>query len=262
MRTPTAVLSRLVVVAFFSFNCVPSWAADIRVYSGGAPQTPLQALAPAFEQRTGHKVIFTFALVTDIQEKLAAGEKADVVLLPVPLLAATEKKIPLQREGRVTLARVGIALIVRDGAPAPDISSPERFRQLLVDSRSISLPEPSTPSGAHLARVIKELGIEDAVRPKAHIRAAIKGGAELVATGEAEVGMYLLSEVQSTKGIRVVGLLPTPVQSFVTYGAAIPAYNNQPDASLAFIRFISDPANGDEWRRGGFELSTAEHSPK
>lgn len=258
MRTSVAVLYRSLAIGFFSIVFVPSWAADIRVYSGGAPQKALQALAPAFEKHTGHTVTFTFALVTDIQKKLAAGEKADVILLPVPLIASLEKKVPLHQEGRVTLARVGISVIVRDGAATPDISSPESFHQMLVRSRSVALPEPNTPSGAHLGRVIKELGIEDTVRPKAHIRAAIKGGAELVATGEAEVGMYLLSEVQEAKGVRVVGPLPSPLQSFVTYGAAIPAHSSTADASIAFIKFVSDPINSDKWRSAGFELSPVE----
>jgi hypothetical protein len=70
-------------------------------------------MAPEFEGATGHRIQFTFALVTNIQQKLAAGEKADLILLPVPLIAATEKKLPLRTEGCVVLARVGIGVIVR-----------------------------------------------------------------------------------------------------------------------------------------------------
>lgn len=232
----------------------PLSAAEIRVFSGGAPQQVLRQIAPAFEKQSGHHAEYTFALVTAIQQKLAAGEKADLILLPVPLIAATEKNMPLRKEGRVILARVGIAVIMPEAATPPDISTKELIRKLLLGSRAIAFPEPSTPSGAHLARVITELGIEDSIRPKIKIKAAINGGAELVAKGEADVGMYLLSEVQSTKGIKVAGLLPAPIQSFVTYGSAVPEYNASPDPALAFLKFVADPSQRDHWTAAGFEL--------
>src|SRR5258708_24261246 len=81
--------------------------ADIRVFSGGAPQAALQHLAPEFERVTGHRLEFIFQLVTEIQRKLAAGEKADGVLLPPPPIAATGKTLPLRRAGRLLLAPAG-----------------------------------------------------------------------------------------------------------------------------------------------------------
>jgi len=232
----------------------PASAAEIRIFSGGAPQRVLQALAPEFEKQTGHRAEFTFALITVIQQKLAAGERPDLLLLPIPLIAATEKIIPLRPEGRIVLARVGIGAIVRQGVTSPDISTPEAVRKTLLDAHSIAFPEPNTPSGAHLARVVAELGIADAIRPKLAIKAAIDGGAELVAKGEADVGMYLVSEVVSVKGITLVGMLPQAMQSFVVYGTAVPVYNSTPEPALAFVKFVSDPAKRDRWTAAGFDL--------
>jgi molybdate transport system substrate-binding protein len=192
-------------------------------------------------------------LVTEIQQKLSAGEKADVILLPVPLIAATEKTVPLRPEGRIVLARVGIGVIARQGTKPPDISTAEAVRKMLVNARAIASPDPSTPSGGHLNRMIAELGVADQVKPKLIIKPAIDGGAELVAKGEADVGFYLVSEVQTAKGITLVGLLPSPLQSFVVYGAAIPSSNATPDAALAFIKFISDPTKSERWKAAGFE---------
>ena len=228
--------------------------ADIRVFSGGGPQDALRHLAPEFERATGHRVEFTFRLVTEIQRKLAAGEKADVILLPVPLIAATEKTVPLRAEGRIVLARVGIGVIVRQGTTPPDISTAEAVRKMLVNARAIAWSDPSTPVGGHLDRVIAQLGIADEVRPKLIIKSAIDGGAELVAKGEADFGLYLISEVQTAKGITLVGLLPSPLQSFVVYGTAVPTYNATPEAAVAFVKFISEPTKGERWKADGFEL--------
>lgn len=228
-------------------------AAEIRVFSGGGPREALRYLAPEFERATGHHLDFTYQLVTEIQRKLAAGEKADVILLPVPLIAATEKSVPLRAEGRVVLARVGIGVIVRQGAAPPDISTAEAVRKMLLDARAVAWSDASTPAGGHLDRMIVQLGIADEVRRKLIIKAAIDGGAELVAKGEADCGFYLVSEVEKAKGVAVAGLLPAPLQSFIVYGAAIPAYNAAPEAALAFIQFISDPSRGERWKAAGFE---------
>jgi molybdate transport system substrate-binding protein len=228
--------------------------ADIRVFSGGAPQAALRQLAPEFERATGHRLEFTFQLVTEIQRKLAAGEKADVILLPVPLIAATEKILPLRTEGRIVLARVGIGVIVRQGTTPPDVSTAEAVRKMLLNARAIAWSDPSTPVGGHLDRTIAQLGIAGEVRPKLIIKAAIHGGAEVVAKGQADFGVYLVSEVQAAKGITLVGLLPPPFQSFVVYGAAVPANSPAPDAALAFVKFISDPTKGASWKASGFEL--------
>ena len=228
-------------------------AADIRVFSGGAPQEMLRQLGPEFEQATGHRVEFTFRIVSETQQRLAAGERADVIVLPVLLIAATEKAVPLRTEGRIVLGRVGIGVIVRQGTTPPDISTPETVRKMLLDARAIAWPDPSLPIGSHLDRAIAQLGIADEVRPKLIVKGA--GRAELVAKGEADLGFHLVSEVQAVKGITLVGLLPPSLQSFVVYGTAIPAYTAAPDAALAFVRFISDPSKGERWKGAGFELA-------
>ena len=107
--------------------------------------------------------------------------------------------------------------------------------------------------------MIAQLGIADAIRPKLIIKGARGGGAEVVANGEAEVGMYLLSGVQSVdgiavKGITVVGLLPSALQSFVVYGTAVPAYNDRPEPAVAFVKFVSEQDKGTLWKAAGFEL--------
>ena len=245
-----ALLSALVLSA----TPTRASADEVRVFSGGGPQAALRAVIPQFEGATGHRINPTFAHVSVIQQKLAAGEKADLILLPVPLIAATEKALALRPEGRIVFARVGIAVIIRKGATLPDISNQNAVRKMLIDARSIELPPPNGPAGSHLARMIEQLGIAEAVRPKLVIKAAIDGGAQLVAEGKVDVAMQLLSEVQSANDITVVGLLPPDLQNFVVYGTAIPADNDKPEAALAFVKFLSEPNKKDFWNAAGFEL--------
>jgi molybdate transport system substrate-binding protein len=228
-------------------------AADIRVMSGGAPQEALAVLVPQFEQQTGHKLSFTFVLVSALQQRIAAGEKTDMVLLPVPVIDKLVQDGKLRAEGRGVLGGLGITVIVRQGAPKPDIATPDSLRTALLAARSIVHSSTATPSGAHLKRVIEQLGIADAVKDKTTLRPALEGGAELVAKGDAELGMYPTSEVIHVKGVTVVGPLPAPLQLNTVYGAAVTADNAAPDPAFAFIRFLADAANRRVWKEAGFE---------
>src|SRR5437867_1510375 len=116
----------------------PAWGAELRVHSGGAPRDALKLIAPVYEQQSGHKLQFTYAIVGAIQQRLLAGEQTDVVLLPAPLLESLEKAGKLKPGSRGLLARVGIAVVVREGAPKPDVSTPEKLRDALTKARSIT----------------------------------------------------------------------------------------------------------------------------
>jgi molybdate transport system substrate-binding protein len=249
----------VLIVGLAAMGLSNARAADIRVFSGGAPQETLRALTPEFEKRTGHRVIYTFAHVSIIQKKLAAGEQTDVILLPTPLMAGTEKVIGLRPEGRSVLARIGIGVLTREGAKRPDISTADAVRRMLIEARSIAAPQPEGLTGSHLMRMMTQLGIADEVRPKLRHKPAIDGAGHLVATGEAEVGLYLASEVQEIKGATLVGLLPAELQNYVVYSVAVPAHNTAPQPALEFVKFISDPANQGHWLATGFELMGGKH---
>jgi molybdate transport system substrate-binding protein len=228
-------------------------AAEIRVLSGGAPQEALAVLVPRFEQQTGHKVMFTFAVVSALAQRIGAGEKTDAALLPVPMIDNLVQAGKLNAEGCAALGRLGITMIVRADAPKPDISTPDAFRATLLAARSVVYSSTATPSGVHLNRVVDQLGIAEAMKAKTTLRPALDGGAELVANGEAEIGMYPTSEVIHVKGVALVGPLPPPLQLNAIYGAAVAAANEAPEPARAFIKFISDPATRQVWKDAGFE---------
>lgn len=228
-------------------------AAEIRVMSGGAPQHALAALTPVFEKQTGHKVIFTYAVITDIRKRLLAGEQTDMVLMPVPVIEEFIKDKKMRPEGHAALGRLGINMIVREGASVPDISTPEAFKKVLLDARSVVYSTPTaTPSGAHMAKLVEQLGIAQAVQQKVIYRPALEGGAELVASGAAEVGIYPSSEIMHVKGVTLVGPLPRALQLNIVYGTAAMADNQTPAPALEFMRFLADPANRPVWQDAGF----------
>jgi molybdate transport system substrate-binding protein len=230
-------------------------AADLRVISGGAAQQVLQTLAPKFESSTGSKVELSFAVVGAIQQRLAAGEKADVVLLPVPLLDGLEKSGSFHSASRTVLGRVGIGVAVREGSSVPDISTSDAVRKMLMEARSVAFPDPKlTPSGSHLLRVFAQMGIATEMQPKVTFKNAIDGGVNLVRDGQVEIGLFLVTEVLSVKGIKLVGTLPPALQGYVVYGAAVAADSSSSEKAVEFVKFLSDPGVRESWRAAGFEF--------
>ena len=144
--------------------------ADIRVFSSGAPAGAAKAIAADFAGRTGHHLTFMVAQPAVIQAHLASGEKADVVILPSPVVTMLTGTGVLTASSSVDVARVGLGVVVRVGAALPDISDVAAFRQLLRNAHSIVYPDPAETGGGSaglaVARMIDKLGLTETVRPK------------------------------------------------------------------------------------------------
>ena len=225
---------------------------EIRVYSGGTARAALKPLAAQFEQATGNTLSITFDGVAAIRQRLGAGEKTDLVLLPAPMLEAMGTA--LVAGSRTLLARSPIGVAVRKGATEPDLSTPDAVRKTLLEARSIAYSDPKlAPSGIHLAKVIANLGIAEAVLGKTVLRTPFDGGVGLVARGEVELGLYLVAEIQALDGVTLAGLLPAELQSYVIYAGAAAARSPVQDAALAFLKFLGEPAARDHWQAAGFE---------
>src|SRR5258707_61772 len=118
-------------------------AADIQVMSGGAPKEVLSVLTPEFEKQTGHKVHFTYIVISAMQQKLAAGEKPDMVLMPVPALAAQAKAGIMREEPQARLGTVSVGLVVKAGAAKPDIATMDSFKNAMLAAKSIVHANPA-----------------------------------------------------------------------------------------------------------------------
>ncbi|HEY2137308.1 MAG TPA: substrate-binding domain-containing protein [Xanthobacteraceae bacterium] len=229
-------------------------ATEIHVMSGGAPKEVFALLTPKFERQTGNKVKFTYAVITALLEKLAAGENADVLVLPAPVLEGLARDGKVLADSRATFGTVGISVVVRKGARRPDIASKEKFRDTMLAARSVVHATPGkTPSGTHMGKVMEQLGIADAMASKVIHKPALDGGVQMVAAGEADIGIYPASEVAGVEGLTIVGPLPAGIDLEIVYGAAAKADGAAPDAAAAFVRFMAAPENRSVWREAVLE---------
>jgi molybdate transport system substrate-binding protein len=228
----------------------------MKVLSALAVQEVLTGAAAGFTRETGHPVEVAFGTMGALQARLSGGEAADLAILAVPVMEPLQKSGLLT--GRTDLARTGIGVVIREGAPCPDLSTPETFKRMLLAARSVALTDPSAggTAGIYLAGLLERLGIAAAVKQKTLPQRSGFLVAQCVAAGEAEIGMTLISEIVPVKGARVAGPLPPALQNSVTYAAGVFAASNAREAALALIGYLASPALFARWEACGFDRVT------
>jgi molybdate transport system substrate-binding protein len=226
-------------------------AADLRVLSVGSVQIAAKALAADFTKETGQPVALTIVAPSEIGQKLA-GATYDMVICSVPAMEAMDKAGALRPGSRSPLSRVGIGVMVREGAPLPDVSTPEAFKKTLLAARSIVHGDPATPnqSGVVTMKILANAGVLEAIKGKARA-ANLAEGFAMVAKGEVELALFNLVELPP--GVRLVGPVPAPLQDYTSYETAVLANGAAPDAAQAFIKLMTSAPARKTWEASSLE---------
>ena len=205
-------------------------------------------LVPAFEKSTGHRVVTTRGPSLGdspeaIPTRLKRGDPADVVIGVGASLDELGRQGLVRADSKVNLARSEIGMVVRAGAPKPDIGSVDALRKTILDANSIAYSD--SASGIYLSTVLfARLGVADQVAGKSRkVRGPPAGEqvAEVVARGEAEIGFQQVSELIHVAGVTFVGALPGDLQQETFYSAALATAAREPEAAQTLIRFLSSP---------------------
>jgi molybdate transport system substrate-binding protein len=250
--TTTAVCSLLIALGIGLAR--PAWGAEIRVLNANALTIALRALAADYTKQTGTQVTFIFGSPGQIQQKVDAGEKFDLLIMPTPALVALDTAGKLAPGTRRALVRVGIGIAIREGAPKPDITTPDALRKTLLAQQKITHSDSKTGglSGINAQKVLQNLGIADEIKSKLLPHSDGQG---LIAKGEADLGLYNVSEIPRAKGVVLLGPVPAAVQAYITYDAGVPVSNVSPSAAIEFLKFIASPAAAPPWLAAGLELA-------
>ena len=220
-------------------------AADIHVMISSGFHGAYSELGPAFERATGNHLITTRGPSMGdspeaIPTRLSRGESADVVILDGGAADELGKRGLVQADSKVELARSLIGMVVREGADKPDIGSVAAFRNTLLSAKSIAYSD--SASGVYVStEMFEKLGIADAMKDKAK-KIPATPVAEIVAKGEAEIGMQQISELKPVPGIDIVGPLPDALQKVTVFSAGVASASKRPDAARALIQFLASPA--------------------
>jgi len=228
-------------------------ASDLKVLSGSGVQPAMSEIIPRFERASGHKVIF--GTVGGMVDRVRNGEVADVIIASGPQIGELEKQSKVVAGSRADLAKTGIGIFVRKGAPKPDISSIEAFTRTMLASKSIGWNDPAAgaPVSIYMLGAFERLGIAQAMKPKTVVFKQRSERFEAVARGDVEIGFNQISEIVAAPGVDLVGPLPAPIQHYTLFSAAVVASSSKQDAAGALLRFISAPDAQAVTKAKGFE---------
>lgn len=223
-------------------------AADVHVMISAGFYHAYSELGPAFERATGHRLVTTRGpsmgdSPESIPTRLTRGEAADVVILDGGAADALAKRGLVRPESKVVLARSLVGMVVRAGAPKPDIGTVEALRKTLLSAKSIAYSD--SGSGTFLSKeLFPRLGVADQVAGKSRkVRGPPSGEpvAAVVARGEAEIGFQQVSELRNVPGTTFVGPIPAELQPGFTFAGAVTVGSRDPKAARALLEFLGSP---------------------
>ena len=250
MRLRTHNMTLGLVAAFGIWSQSPVQAAEIVVYLNQATQSGVKELASAFEKASGHKVNVSFQGGPNLNQKINEGAAGDLTSLGLGQFDEFVKNGKVVAGSVVEYARVGNGVAVKAGAPKPDISTADAFKQAMLNAKSIGHTNAGT--GPFNTRLFQKLGIYDQIKSKITI---IQGRlvAEAVAAGDIEIGIQQTNVIQPYPGTEYLGPLPAELMEYGRFGVGVLTASKQPEVASAFIKFMADPANAPLLRKAAME---------
>jgi molybdate transport system substrate-binding protein len=219
---------------------VTAKAAEVKVLCASAVRHVINELGPQFERASGHKLKIQYDVVSVIKRQIDAGEEFDVAILNTPMINDLVKAGKIAAGTRKDIARTGLGVIVRAGAPKPDISSADAFKRAMLNAKSITYSKGGV-TDIYLTSLFKRLGIAEQMKSKTKYGPA-GVFAQIVAKGEAELGLTTISSIEPGSGAELVGPFPSELQHYVGYTGGVGAAAKEGETGKALLNFLKAPA--------------------
>jgi len=221
---------------------------EIKVMLSAAFKEAYLELTPQFERATGHRITTSWVPSVKMMERLKGGEAVDLVILSSASLDELVKAGIVSQ--RFDIAKSGVGVAVRTGAPKPDISSGEAVKRAVLAAKGIAYS--TGPSGLYLVKLFERMGISEQIKSKVKQVQGVPAGT-VAARGEAELAFQQVSELLPVPGIELVGPLPPDIQEITTFAAGLHARAQEAKAARALVDFFKAPAAAPVIRKKGME---------
>jgi molybdate transport system substrate-binding protein len=233
----TAVVAGLLMLATLS----GAGAEELTILSAAAVRPALIEVPPLFEKETGHRVKVSFGNATAIQDKVAAGDAVDLVILPPLQLDDLIERRFLTEESRTALGVVRLGIAAHAGRPVPVVRTVEDFRRALLVTPSFGMPDPAdgSTSSTYLARLLQELGIADEMRVKTILFPDGTKALQALAIDEIALTVAPITSIRAVPGVVLAASLPEAIQLKTVYVAALTRKSASSPAAAALLQMLT-----------------------
>jgi len=249
MRKLPAMLVMALAIALT--DAAAAHAADLRVLASNGVKAAIEEMKPQLEKATGSGLSIDFSTAAALRERIKKGEAFDVAILTDDAIDALIKAGKISQAQRARLARVGIGVGYRKGAPKPDVGTATGIKQSLLNAKSIAYTEAGA-SRPGIDRMFEQLGIASQLHTKSHLTAAGAAPAS-VGKGESDLVLTLISEILPEPGVALAGPIPSEFQTYIGFSAAPSAKGAGSPAAAALITFMKSPAAAATYKAKGME---------
>jgi molybdate transport system substrate-binding protein len=260
LRAKDDTMRALILICTFALGLATggsAYSAEIDAMITTAMKAAMDELLPKFERENGHTIRVSYGPSGGLTRRFEGGEPADVIVVDSAAIDALTKQGKVL-PGRTDMARTGIGIAVRKGAPKPDVSSADALKRALLEAKSVGHTAPAGGgiTATHIMGVFEKLGIAAQITPKVKLAAGGPNGrvSVLVSSGEAEIGLQQVSELMSNPDVEVIGMLPPELQQITIYSGGITAAAKQPEPAKALLRFLAAPEAAAIYKAKGLGL--------
>jgi molybdate transport system substrate-binding protein len=223
----------------------------IQLLSAGAVKTALVKVVEEYRRQSGDDVGISFATAPAILKRIEDGEKFDVVIAPSAVLDELAAAGQVGAE-RVLLGRIGVGILVREGAPLPRRATVDELKEALLGSESIVYNQAST--GTYLEALFARLGIATQLAAKTTRYADFAAVLDHVSKGKGqEVGLGATTVIieNAGRGVTFAGPLPAEIQNYTAYSAALTTDGAGKEAAREFFLYLASPPARSLWAQAG-----------
>jgi molybdate transport system substrate-binding protein len=236
-----AILAVSIGFIFLFAQKTPAQGTELLVVVSDGMKPSVEELVPQIEHAIGRKLTIQFNSSKAIREKIQSGEPFDAAILTSDIIDDLIKQGKIAAGTRADIARTGMGVGVRAGAPKPDVGTPEALKRALLSAKSITF-NPSGASAPHVYDIFQRLGIAENVKSKLMLDAEAGRPQMNVADGKADIVITLIPEIKFFKGVELAGPVPADLQSYISFAGGVATNTQNADAAKALLRFITSPA--------------------
>lgn len=229
-------------------------AAELTVLVPGAVRAVVTPLAEAWAKAHDDTIKWFAGTAGATLKRAATGEPFDVVITTAKGIDELTGTGKVAAGSRADLGSMGVGVAVRNGAPKPDISTPEAFKQSMLAAKSLMYADPALggQSGIHTAKVFAQLGIAEQLKPRTVLLPGAPEGMKRVAAGDIEIGIGQISEILAAQGVTLVGPFPPALQQSLTFSAGLSPKAGP--AARGLVNQLTGPVAREHFRAAGFEI--------